>query len=148
MLCIDSTMGNNLNRYLVAVAVILIGLLIAKCGSWWWTQREWFKLQNKQLATIEQLGQFPPVGTDQNRWESELITLYNVWANVTYRPDYSGLSNAQMHSLHLKLEKIIAETTRENAIESIDSIFNLMLQNSPREEFITRHRDIFEKYRK
>lgn len=140
-------MRHNVSRYLVSVAVILVGLLIAKFGSWWWTQRQWFELESKQLATIDQLRHFPPVGVKRNRWEGDLVTLYNVWGNVTYHPDYSGLSNEQMHTLHLKLEGIIAGTTQENSIESVDRVFELMLQNSPRKDFISRYREIFRAYR-
>ena len=141
-------MRHSINKYLFAVVVIIASLLIAKFGMWRWTISHFSELQSDQLATIDQLGQFPPAGVEPQQWESSLGTLHNVWANVFCYPEYSGLSSAQMQSLQMKLDEILAETTQDNSIESVDRVFELMLQNSPRKEFISRYREGFQYYRK
>lgn len=130
-------------KYVIVPLLIIVGLVAARLGTWWWTQRQWFDLQAQQLATIERIGEFPPAGWNRNTWKSALITPYNVWGNVTYHPDYSKISNEEMRSLKLKLDRIVAETTRENSIESVDRVFQLLLQRGQKIEFISRHRDEF-----
>ncbi len=48
-----------------------------------------------------------------------------------------------MCSLQLKLEQIVAETTPENSIESVDQVFQLLLQRGQKTDFISGFRDEF-----
>lgn len=46
-----------------------------------------------------------------------------------------------MRSLQLKLERIVAQTTPENSIESVDQVFQLLLQRGHKTDFISGYRD-------
>ena len=130
-------------KYAIAAIVIVLGVLTAAIGMRSWARREWFDLQARQLATIKRLEEFPPGGCDQRTWENALITPYNVWGNVTYNPDYSNISNEEMRSLQMKLEQIVAETTPENSFESVDRVYQLLLERGRNTEFISAYRDEF-----
>jgi hypothetical protein len=52
-----------------------------------------------------------------------------------------------MRSLKLKLERIVAETTRENSIESVDRVFQLLLLRGQKIDFISGYRDEFRSLR-
>lgn len=133
-------------KYAIASIVIVLGVLTARFGALCWTQRQWFDLQGQQLATIERIGEFPPTGCERATWQNALVTPYNVWGNVTYHPKYSKISNAEMRSLQRKLERIVAETTPENSIESVDDVFQLLLQRGQKTDFISGYRDVFQKF--
>ncbi|MFM9065267.1 MAG: hypothetical protein ACKOOI_19845 [Pirellula sp.] len=112
-------------------------------GALWWTERQWFDLQAQQLATIERIGEFPPPGCERATWQNALVSPYNVWGNATYSPRYSKISNEEMRSLQRKLEQIVAETTPDNSIESVDHVFQLLLQRGQKPNFISGYRDEF-----
>lgn len=133
-------------KYALAAVFIVVVMLAARFGAWWWTQRQWFDLQAQQFATIERIGEFPPEGQDRERWKNALITPYNVWGNVTYHPNYSHISNDEMLSLQASLEQIVATTTSESSIESVDQVFQLLLQRGQKTEFISGYRDEFRAY--
>lgn len=130
-------------KYALAAVLIVVVVLAAGFGAWWWMQRQWFDLQAQQLATIERIGAFPPEGQDRERWKNALVTPYNVWGNVTYHPNYSHISNDEMRSLQASLEEIVATTTPENSIESVDRVFQLLLTRGQKTEFISGYRDEF-----
>jgi hypothetical protein len=65
---------------------------------------------------------------------------------VTYHPNYSHISNDEMRSLQQSLEQIVATTTSENSIESVDQVFQLLLQRGQKTEFISGYRDEFRTY--
>lgn len=130
-------------KYAIASIVIVLGVLTAWFGASWSTQRQWFDLQARQLATIQRLGEFPPAGWKRAAWQNALVTPYNVWGNVTYHPKYSKISNEEMRSLQRKLERIVAETTPDNSIESVDHVFQLLLQRGQKTDFISGYRDEF-----
>lgn len=131
---------------MVLAVVVVGGVFAARFGAWWWTQREWFELQASQMATIKRLGEFPPKGQARETWENALVTPYNVWGNVTYHPNYSHISNDEMRSLQQSLEQIVATTTSENSIESVDRVFQLLLQRGQKTEFVSGYRDEFQAY--
>ncbi len=139
-------MKRSIWKYALAAVLIVVVVLAARFGAWWWTQRQWFDLQAQQLATIERIGEFPPAGEDPKRWKSALFTPYNVWGNVTYHPNYSHISNEEMRSLQASLEEIVATTTPENSIESVDRVFQLLLQRGQKSEFIAGYHDEFRTY--
>lgn len=141
-----TAMRINAWKYVLAVLLIVGGVLAARFGAWWWTQRQWFDLQAQQLATIKRIGEFPPEGQDRGSWQNALVTPYNVWGNVTYHPNYSHISNEEMRSLQLSLEQIVAAATPENSIESVDRIFQLLLERGQKTEFISGYRDEFRTY--
>jgi hypothetical protein len=136
----------NARKVTLAAVFIIVAVFAARFGAWWWTQRQWFDLQAQQLATIERIGEFPPEDRDRERWRNALITPYNVWGNVIYHPNYSHISNEEMLSLQLSLKQIVATTTSENSIESVDRVFQLLLQRGQKTEFISGYRDEFRAY--
>ena len=139
-------MQMNSLKYFGLALLVIVGVLTAKIGAWWWMQREWFDLQVQQLATIERIGEFPPPGWDPKLWKNVVITPYNVWGNVTYHPNHhSNISIDEMRSLQTTLDQIVTETTRENSIESVDRIFQLMLQRGHETDFISWYHDLFRK---
>ena len=131
-------------RYLKIVAAtffIVLVLFAVTVGPSIWTRRVWFGLQAQQLATIKRLGDFPPPGWEQKTWKNALVTPYNVWGNVTFTPEYSKISNDEMRALKDKLEQIVDKTNRDNSIESVDRVFQLLLDQGQRTPFITGYRD-------
>jgi hypothetical protein len=48
-----------------------------------------------------------------------------------------------MRSLQLELERIVAETTPDNSIESVERVFQLLLQRGQKVDFISGYRDEF-----
>jgi hypothetical protein len=139
-------MRTSYKKLLVVAGVILFVVLAAKFAAWWWTQRQWFELQKEQLLTIRRIEAFPPAGWDRRTWKEALIAPHNVWGSVTFSPDYSNISIEEMRSLKLNLEQIVAETTSDNSFESVDRIFQLMLEFGRRKEFISGYRDEFRSY--
>ena len=133
-------------KYAAVLFSIVVALLAATVGMSIWTRHVWFDLQAQQLATIERIGDFPPVGWNGATWKNALVTPYNVWGNVTFTPDYSKISNDEMRTLKSKLDQIVAETTRENSIESVDRVFELLLQRGQKIPFIVGYRDEFRTY--
>ena len=136
----------SIRTYAVVAVLIVVGVLAARFGAWWWTQRQWFDLQAQQLATIKRIGEFPPEGQVHERWKNALVTPSNVWGNVTYHPNYSKISNEEMRSLLANLEEIVSTTTPENSIESVDRVFQLLLKRGHKTEFISGYRDEFREY--
>jgi hypothetical protein len=130
----------------LTAVLILVCVLATWVGAWWWKHRQWFDLQQRQLATIERIGEFSPVGWDRDAWKNALVTPYNVWGNVTFHPDYSRTSNKEMRTLLRKLEQIVAETTPTNSMESVDRVFQLLLQRGRKTQFISGYRDEFRTY--
>ena len=86
-------------KYVLTAILLLACALATRVGTWWWNQRQWFDLQQQQLATIERIGEFPPTGWDRGAWKNAVVTLCNVWGNVTFHPDHSKISNAEMQTL-------------------------------------------------
>ena len=136
-------MPSRYPKIVCAAFLIVVVLLAVTVGPSIWTRRLWFDLQAQQLATIERLGDFPPPGWEQRTWKNALVTPYNVWGNVTFTPEYSKISNDEMRTLKAKLEQIVAETTSEKSFESVDRVFQLLLQRGQRTEFISGYRDEF-----
>jgi hypothetical protein len=127
----------------------IAGLVVIVCGfaAWrgalWWAERQWFALQSQQLATIRRLEEFAAVGWDQQAWNNAVCTLHNVWGNVTYHPKCSNISNAEMRSLASSLHQILTETTRQDSSESVDRVFELLLQRGQKADFIEAYREEF-----
>jgi hypothetical protein len=131
--------GSAALAILLIVVAIWITLRMRK-------QREWFDLQAQQLATIKRLGDSPPPGWQPRVWQSAVGTPYNVWLNVTYHPDYSKISIEEMRLLQGKLEEIVSQTTPENSLDSVDRVFQLLLERGRRTEFISGYRDEVRSY--
>lgn len=128
------------------LVVVAIGLA-SWLGPIWWMQRQWFALQREQMSTIMRLGELPPTGWSRDGWRNAVVTLHNVWGNVTYHPTYSGIDVPQMRSLQSDLDRILGETTAENCLESVDRVFELLLPYGKDPRFITGYRDEFRRYR-
>lgn len=130
-------------RRTVAAAVVLVLVLALFVVGWSVNrQRQWFALQRQQLQTVLRLEQQRPSGWSAAAWENAVVTTHNVWGNVTYAPEYSGLSLTEMQRLQQRLEEIVANTTAENSRDSLDQVFELLLSlPRARREFITGYRD-------
>ena len=133
-------------NYVLTPVVLAACVLAMWVAAWSWKQLQWFELQQRQLATIDRIGEFPPNGWDRYAWKNALVTPCNVWGNVTYHPDYSKISSEEMRSLLEELEQIVAETTPANSMESVDRVFELLLQRGRKTEFISGYRDEFRTY--
>ncbi|WP_442481955.1 hypothetical protein [Aeoliella sp. SH292] len=96
------------------------------------------------MAAISSLADVPPEGWFRFDWKEEVITPYNVWGNITYTPEYSGLSNDEMRLLAIELDGIVSKATSANCFEKVDQIFMLMLRFSKNPEFVSRHREEFQ----
>ena len=136
----------NLRKTTIVTLLAVATALVAWIGMTMWKQRQWFDLQEGQLATIKQLEEFPPGGSSEAAWRNALVTPYNVWGNVTYSPDYSNISIEEMRSLQSQLDRILAETTSENSIESVDRVFELLMQRGRKTEFINGYLEEFRAY--
>lgn len=139
-------MRNIAFRSAAVVIVLMLAALVAWVGVLWSTQRQWLVLQRHQMTTIKRLGEFPPPGWDSGAWKNALVTPYNVWGNVTYHPNYSHISNEEMRLLQSHLDEIVAETTAENSFDSVDRVFQLLLQRGRKTDFITGYREEFRDY--
>lgn len=136
----------NLRRTAVLILLAIAAGVVAWFGLTIRQQRQWHDQLDQQLATIRRLEAFPPEGWSAGAWRSALLSPYNVWGNALYTPDYSGLSNAEMRAIQAELDVILAETTSENSIESVDRIYDLLLEHSDKTEFITGYRDEIREY--
>jgi len=112
----------------------------------WQIQRQWFALQTQQRATILQLERFPPTDWDRDIWNNFIVLTHNVWGNAVYSPSYSEISNQEMRVLKVRLEQILAETTPNNSIDSVDQVYQLLLQRSEKTAFISPYRESFHTY--
>ena len=139
----------SLRNSAITFVLIVTAALAVWIGEASWRMRQWFALQSQQLATIKEMEEFVPAGWSSDAWRNALVTLYNVWGNVTYHPSYSQLTIAQMRDMQSRLGEIRARTTPENAIESVDKIFELLTQRcSNKSEFITGFREEFRSFDK
>lgn len=124
------------------LGILLLSLTIAS-GQQLWVQNQWFELQRQQLATIKRIGEFPPDGWKEEVWQNALVTPYNVWGNVTYSPDYSQISLEEMRILLGKLKRIVDQTNSKNSRDSVDRVFQLLLERGQKVEFISAYRNEF-----
>jgi hypothetical protein len=134
-----------------SVAMAVLAICAALVMWWvpaWWTQRQWFALQAQQMATIRRLEAMPPPGWDRGAWRNALVTVNNVWGNVTYTPAYSKLTVAEMRALQTRLEQVLAETSPANSVESVDRVFALLLEQGRKTVFITGYREEFREYQR
>ncbi len=136
-------MRQTVLRSIILMAVVTLAGLMIWWGTAWSAQRQWFALQRQQMATIQKLGEFPPPGWDRAAWKNALVTPHNVWGNVTYHPNYSHISHDEMRSLQAQLDQIVAETTPDNSFNSVDRVFQLLLQRGQKTDFIAGYRDEF-----
>ena len=129
----------------VFVTIVLTAIAIP-IGRNLWIRNQWFDIQSQQLAAIKQLEAHPPSGWTPRAWKNALITPYNVWGNVTYHPDYSGISNEGMRELKRQLDQIVTESNSGNSIHSVDRVFLLLLDRGRKARFIIGYRDEFRSY--
>ncbi len=125
----------------ITVAVIMIAVFPLVRS--WWTMRQWFGINSDQQSTIMMLTEHPPRNVSKADWEDALAIVPTIWGNVTFHPDYSGLSKGDMHALHLRLKRLVAQSNRDNAYETADSVFEMMHEWSPKTRFIEGYRDQF-----
>lgn len=132
-----------MNRRRIFAIVCSMGLawLMYPIGHNWWASRQWFEIQGMQRAVIIKLVAHPPNDLSESGWQNAVITLHNVWGNVTFSPEYSSLTNEEMTQLLEQLETITEETNNENAYSKADSIYDLMHSWSPKSRFIEGYRD-------
>jgi hypothetical protein len=127
----------------VPLLVLILVALAFWLGRSWSLQWEWSDLDQRQRATILRLKQFPPPGISTESWNNEIITLHNVWGNVTYTPTYSGLSNADMQTLLSKLNQLVNKATPENSVATVDRVYALLLERATNRSLVTGYRAQF-----
>ena len=137
----------SIGKLVLLLVLVLGGVLVIRFTKTAIAHRQWFDLQEQQLQTIKRLEAFPPPGCSARVWESAIVTPYNIWGNVTYHPEYSKISNKEMLALKLELDAIVAETNDENGFESVDRVFDLLLQRGQKIEFISGYRDEIREWR-
>ena len=136
----------NFRRRAFIALLFLAGISSAVIAVRWQTQRQWFALQTQQRATILQLERFPPTGWERDIWNNFVGLAHNVWGNVVYSPSCSQISNEEMLTLKMDLDRILAETTPHNSIESVDRVYRLLQRRGKNIEFISMYRDSFRTY--
>src|SRR5687768_14499920 len=107
--------------------LIMACITIAWLGRAWWIQKQWFSLQQEQMATIMRLQSLPPDANRRDEWREVIVMLHNVWGNVTFAPSYSEITNAEMEALQRRLTEIVEATTPENSIDSVDRIYGILM---------------------
>lgn len=126
---------------------VMTVIVMAAIAGWWLTmrstERKWFAIQRQQLALINQLAEFPPPVSDARAWREEIVTLHNVWGNVTFSPSYSQLTVTEMLSLQHDLEQILATTSAESSHLSVEQVFELLLERGQKPDFINGYREDF-----
>jgi hypothetical protein len=134
-----------MTRRRVATAAVLAFLVIAiyPVARDWHARRQWFQIQSQQLAAIDKLRDYPPDGVNANVWDNLINDTYNVWANVTYAPTYSNISNTEMRDLKRKLDEVVANTSSRNSPASVDQVYGLLLSLDFKTEFVTGYHDEF-----
>ncbi len=131
-----------------SVALVITGFVGLSAIAWTigaplFQQRAWFGVHREQLATISKLKEFPPAGWNKHAWDNIVITAHNIWGNVIFHPDSSGVGRREMVLLKHELEKIVAGTNADNSIESIERVYALLLQQGRKADFIIPYRDEF-----
>ena len=112
----------------------------------WWNQRQWFVIYSEQKATIELLADHPPTNVTPSEWRNVVEIVPTIWGNVTFHPDYSGLSIDQMRAFQLRLQRLVDTTTGDTAYKSVDSVFEMMHEFSPNTRFIEGYREEFRRH--
>lgn len=125
--------------FVSAVIVIAAFSFARSC----WTLRQWFAIYSEQKATIELLADHPPTNIAPSEWRNAVAIVSTIWGNVTFHPDYSGLSNDEMRTLQLRLQSLVDQTTGDTAFNSVDSVFEMMHEFSPKTRFIEGYREEF-----
>ncbi|MCO8125417.1 hypothetical protein NHH03_27005 [Stieleria sp. TO1_6] len=111
-----------------------------------WNLRQWFVIYSEQKATIELLADHPPTNVAPSEWRNVVEIVPTIWGNVTFHPDYSGLSNEQMRALQLRLQRLVDKTTGDTAYKSVDSMFEMMHEFAPNTRFIEGYREEFRRH--
>tara|TARA_R110002111_G_scaffold258592_1_gene327844 strand:+ start:75 stop:533 length:459 start_codon:yes stop_codon:yes gene_type:complete len=112
----------------------------------WWTLRQWFAIYSEQKATIELLADHPPTNVAPSEWRNVVAIVPTIWGNVTFHPDYSGLSNDEMRTLQRRLQRLVDQTTGDTAYKNVDSVFEMMHEFSPKTRFIEGYREEFRRH--
>jgi hypothetical protein len=127
-----------------AAAIVAASASIAVCVLVANEEIKWYRFKSQrdaQFAAILQLGDFPPPGRTENEWRNGLILLYNVWGNTVDRP---GVLNAdEMDDLTDRLNEVVSRTTNNNSVQSVDLVFEILLDTGLNHEFVARHRKSF-----
>jgi hypothetical protein len=133
----------NWRRTTLGLLILVLVALAFYLGRGWSLRQEFSRLDQRQRAAILRLQQVPPPGENATAWSEVIITLHNVWGNVTFAPSYSGLSNADMQALLAKLEQWVSEATPDNSVATVERIYALLLERAKDPRFVTGYRDEF-----
>jgi hypothetical protein len=121
----------------IAVATWVVTLILSSIEKRW----RFFDARDKQWATINRIGNYPPAGWTTAAWQNAVVMPYNVWGNVIWEPD--SATPDEMSYLQSGLDRIVSETTTANSVESVDRVFALLLElkgDGRSGDFIRRHR--------
>jgi hypothetical protein len=134
-------------RKLIFAAVFAVAVITAlPFARSWWNLRQWFAIYSEQKATIELLADHPPTNVSSSEWRNVVAIVAAIWGNVTFHPDYSGLSNDEMRALQLRLQRLVDQTTGDTAYKSVDSVFEMMHEFSTKTRFIEGYREEFRRH--
>ena len=135
----------NLICAIVFAAIVIAVFPFARS---WWTLRQWFAIYSEQKATIDLFAEHPPTSVSPSEWQNVVAIVPTIWGNVTFHPDYCGLGNDDMRTLQLRLQRLVDQTTGDTAYKSVDSVFEMMHEFSPKTRFIEGYREEFRRHAK
>jgi hypothetical protein len=116
----------TLKRMFVAITLLaLVAWLAGLSFSAIKKQQGFQRARDKQMAAINKVQNFPPAGWTRHAWREATIAAYNVWFNVVH--DADSTSPDEMSRLQAGLDKIVANMSAANSVESLDQIFALLL---------------------